>query len=257
MHDCCSQEGHTKCKPVPFAPLRLLTVGLNGESIKLVERDTTTVRAEYTTLSYCWGSSIHLCTTKETLPTFREGIPLDLIPKTLADAIYITRALGIPHLWIDALCIVQDDEEEWQHEAANMFKIYQGSQLTISAVQSRDSSQGCFPFNECNPQNAQVFFRTRPDDSNGHRSIVRVYRGDIRDSTMVDSAISSRGWILQEQLLSPRLVFVMQSEVHWHCQAGYQTQSGLSFEPVSTLPSRTMVIPCYSLQLDDQWYRIA
>ncbi len=41
------------------------------------------------------------------------------------------------------LCIVQDDEEEWQREAADMSTIYEGSQLTISAVQSMNSSQGC------------------------------------------------------------------------------------------------------------------
>jgi hypothetical protein len=234
---------------VPFAPLRLLTVGLDGRPIKLVERSPTTSRTEYATLSYCWGSGPNLRTTKETPTRFREEIPSELIPNTFVDAIRITRSLGIPHIWIDALCIVQDDADEWQSEAAQMSEIYQGSQLTIAAAQSASSSQGCFPPPVHRHRDTDLFFRTRPGASDDCGSLVRVYRTDIRDRAAVESVISTRGWVLQEQLLSPRIVFCMEPDIHWQCQAGYQTQTGLSFDADRSLVDGGSPLLRSSLQL--------
>ncbi|PMD58888.1 HET-domain-containing protein [Hyaloscypha bicolor E] len=254
MFDCESQNGHSKCRPVPFAPLRLLTVGLDGKPLRLVERDTTTIRTDYAALSYCWGNSLQLRTTKGTLTIFSKEVPSKLIPRTFADAIHIARALRIPYIWIDALCIVQDDEQEWQSEATHMSEIYRGSQLTITATESVDSLQGCFPPEKPGLHSAGLFFRTRPNGLDDRSSLVRIYRNDIRDSVVEDSVISTRGWTLQEQLLSPRLVFCMQPDMHWKCQCNYQTQSGLSFEP-RMAPDRGGLFLDLNHRLDDLWYR--
>lgn len=256
MHECRSKDGHNKCQPIPFAPLRLLTVGLDGKPCRLVERSPTTVQSEYAALSYCWGSSLKLRTTRKTLAQYYQGIRLNLMPKTFVDAIHICRALQIPHVWIDALCIVQDNNEEWQSEAANMSEIYQGSQLTITAAQSADSSQGCFLSNENIIQSDRLFFRTRPTLDN-HSSMVRVYRGDIRAAAMTGSVISTRGWTLQEHLLSLRNVFCMDPDIHWQCQAGYQTQTGILFEPNGSLNNPDIAIPLRGLQLAGGLYRTA
>jgi hypothetical protein len=71
---------------------------------------------------------------------------------------------------------------------------------------------------------------------------------------MEDSLISTRGWTLQEQLLSPRLVFCTQSDMHWKCQCNYQTQSGLSFESRMALDRGGLFLDL-SHQLDHLWYR--
>ncbi|KFY06776.1 hypothetical protein V492_07752 [Pseudogymnoascus sp. VKM F-4246] len=254
MFDCESQNGHSKCRPVPFAPLRLLTVGLDDKPIRLVERNTTTIRTDYAALSYCWGGYPQLRTTKGTLDIFSEEVPSKLIPKTFADAINIARALRIPYVWIDALCIVQDDEQEWQSEAAHMSDIYRGSHLTITATESVDSLQGCFPSNDLDLHNASLFFRNPPNGLDGRSNLVRIYRNDIRDYVMEDSFISTRGWTLQEHLLSPRLVFCMQPDMHWKCQCNYQTQSGLSFETGMALDRGGLFIDL-NHQPDDLWYR--
>jgi len=89
MFDCESQNGHSKCRPVPFAPLRLLTVGLDGKPLRLVERDTSTIRTDYATLSHCWGGSLQLRITKGTLAIFSKEVPSKLIPKTFTNAINI------------------------------------------------------------------------------------------------------------------------------------------------------------------------
>ncbi|OAQ67935.1 hypothetical protein VFPPC_04260 [Pochonia chlamydosporia 170] len=124
-----------------------------------------------------------------------------------------------------------------------MSEIYQGGQLTITAVQSADSSQGCFLSNENIAKSDQLFFHTRPGTSGGHSSMVRVYRGDIRTTAMTSSVISTRGWTLQEQLLSLRNVFCMDPDIHWQCQAGYQTQTGILFEPNGSLSNWDIAIP--------------
>ena len=241
---------------MPYAPLRLIAINPDDNSpLKLVRRDSTVNTPEYAALSYCWGKSLQLRTTKASLSRFTEEIPSELVPKTWADAIHIARALQIPHIWIDALCIVQDDEAEWQQEAGHMSDIYQGSMLTIAAAQSADSSQGCFPSNGL--ENGDLFFHTRLDGSDGRSNLVRFYRGDVRNGATNGTAISSRGWTLQEQLLSPRLVHCVQPEIHWQCRAGHQAQSGLSFEPAAALKGGNILVPHHGLRAGDQQYRSA
>jgi hypothetical protein len=64
--------------------------------------------------------------------------------KTFQDAVIVTRHLGFRYLWIDSLCIIQDDKQDWEREVARMALVYKGSQLTIAATSSKDGSEGCF-----------------------------------------------------------------------------------------------------------------
>lgn len=93
----------------------------------------------YVTLSHCWGGSLPLRTTKETVHLYSWEIPYELIPKTFHDALTITRALDVPYLWIDALCIIQDDHNDWQIEASKMKDVYSGSLITIAATHALNS----------------------------------------------------------------------------------------------------------------------
>lgn len=67
------------------------------------------------------------------------------LPKTFRDAVQITRALNIRYLWIDSLCIIQDDQRDWASEASQMGKYHLNSFLTLAADAARDGSQGYFP----------------------------------------------------------------------------------------------------------------
>jgi hypothetical protein len=252
---CQSLDGHESCRPVPYAPLRLVSIGPEGSPLKLVHRDSATDPTNYATISYCWGKYLPLQTTKATLSQFTDEIPSELVPKTWADAIRIARALSIPHIWIDALCIVQDDVEEWQREVEHMCEIYQGSMLTIAAAQSTDSSQGCFPSDVHGLGNGDLFFRARPDSFNGRGNLIRVYRKDIRNCDRENAAINCRGWTLQELLLAPRLLLCMQPELYWQCRANYQSQTGISFELDGVLKANNMMIPSRGLQTDGEKHR--
>ena len=78
------------------------------------------------------------------------GIPWAEIPPTLRDAILFAHHLGVDYIWIDALCILQDQLSDWMKEAAQMASVYRNSLLTLSATSSPDVSAGIF-----NPAPAQ------------------------------------------------------------------------------------------------------
>ncbi|KAG4432730.1 hypothetical protein IFR05_011786 [Cadophora sp. M221] len=100
------------------------------------------------------------------------------------DAVKITRRLGVRYLWIDTLCIIQDSHSDWSVEAYDMAKIYRNAILTIAAASASDHSEGCF--------------------SN-------------RIAEDCGDPLSSRGWILQEQLLSQRILKYSSGFLEWEC----------------------------------------
>ena len=76
--------------------------------------------------------------------SFLHRIPRNALPKTFRDFIKINRFLGIQYIWIDSLCIVQDDEEDWKAESARMTNVYGEAVLNVAAVGAADGSVGCF-----------------------------------------------------------------------------------------------------------------
>lgn len=97
----------------PVLPARVLSVGFRESynDIKLVLSQGTS--AQSVALSYCWGNGEGMIrTTKSSLTSWTEAIPWQQLPRTFQDAIRITRELGVPYLWIDALCIIQDDVQD-------------------------------------------------------------------------------------------------------------------------------------------------
>lgn len=62
-----------------------------------------------------------------------QSIPLKRLPRNLRDAIEVTRSLSIPFIWIDALCISQDDRPDWERELQSMVQVYSRAIITIAA----------------------------------------------------------------------------------------------------------------------------
>ena len=230
LQGCRNNPNHASCRPQPFIPSRLVSVGLDGRPPRLIHTATASQNEnmEYATLSYCWGQLLSLRTMTTTLAQFTQELPPQLLPATFGEAMRIARVVGIAYIWIDALCIIQDDIQDWQREAATMDRVYGGSQLTIAASNSADSSAGCFPLTTTEgPGKRDTLFRHR-----GSGRFVHFYDGDVRDRPTVDNPLSSRGWTLQEQLLSPRVVSCLQPEMHWQCHGSHNIENGLSFGPV-------------------------
>jgi hypothetical protein len=75
---------------------------------------------------------------------FRVRIPLEGLTETFKDAIHTNRFLGLQYLWIDSLCILQDDPDDWMRESPSMSSVYGGATINIATSGAVDGSLGCF-----------------------------------------------------------------------------------------------------------------
>ena len=135
------RSGHEACRTdrVHSMPKRLLKIHHGGKTISLVR---PLDRTPYVVLSYCWGGDQRSKTTKPTLQLHNRQIHIESLSQSVQDAIKATAALGVAHLWIDALRIVQDDPHEIMEETANMPDVYQRGLVTILAGDSDTAQKG-------------------------------------------------------------------------------------------------------------------
>jgi hypothetical protein len=199
--------------------------------------------APYATLSHCWGGYQPLRTTKAKLGSHLQGISFTDLPRTFRDAAITCRRLGIRYLWIDSLCIVQDDEEDWQAESARMASVYADSTLTIAASAARDATQGCFLET---PDQYALHTLHWPGTVKGGAYDVKVRRrhehttfwNDDDDATQ-EAPLLGRAWFYQERFLSRRIVDFTKYELSWECQT-LSTCENECAGPVSSVASSSL-----------------
>jgi hypothetical protein len=132
----------------PFMPTRVLDLARSTnlpDKAVLIATAQLPKSAPYVCLSYCWGSELDgvVRTVKANLKGHQTtGIPLATLPQTIQDAATVCTRLGIRYLWIDSLCIVQDDGEDWAREAMQMCNVYSHSRLTIAAHRAAACKEG-------------------------------------------------------------------------------------------------------------------
>ncbi|KAK0713527.1 heterokaryon incompatibility protein-domain-containing protein [Lasiosphaeria miniovina] len=156
---------------------------LNKEFVRLVINHRGKI-STYMALSHCWGT----------------------LAKIFKDAIEVTRRMGVRHLWIDALCIVQDSQDDWASESVKMGSIYEGSLLTIAASVAGHSLGGCFN-----------------DKSMPHDHLTWG-----KTNTVQISPLNTRGWTYQERVLSPRTIHFAASQAVWECRELYRLEDLLA-----------------------------
>lgn len=144
LETCMSQ--HETCKPVSadWLPSRLLNV--TDARIRIVLSSEVQSRERYITLSHCWGDADFLKLSRNTYNDLRQGIEPSILPLSFQHAVETTRFFKVKYLWIDALCIMQDDDDksDWTREALLMHKIYTRSYLNLFASASVDSRGGLY-----------------------------------------------------------------------------------------------------------------
>jgi len=142
--DCV--KNHPRCinDSRPFIPTRLLDVAAfqNSDDIRLVMLDVKLSPTRYVALSHCWGPTTQLpiTTTVSTLENRMQRIKFSHLSQTFQDAVKLVKQLGQHYLWIDSLCIIQDDKTDWAIEAAAMAAVYGNSIFTIFALSSQNST---------------------------------------------------------------------------------------------------------------------
>jgi hypothetical protein len=144
------------------APRSAITLYPESFRLRLVERDEILAdrigNIEYIALSHCWGCDQAAIprTTKQNRSARKEGIPWNELTKTFKDAMEITWKLQKQYIWIDSLCIVQDDSSDLEVHCASMSQVYSNAVCTIAATGAVDGTQGCFMERNSNPQHPCV-----------------------------------------------------------------------------------------------------
>lgn len=179
-------------------------------------------RVEYACLSYCWGKGPQVKALKGNIRDLTtEGILLNDLQTTVSDAVKLCKALGIQFLWVYALCIIQDDQEDWKHEAMMMGDIYKGSIITIVTTDTAISSQefltrkGFWP----KPPSLVVNWTHGSTAIRGNLGL-RPLGNRPSDRFGVWSPWYERGWTMQEWLLSPRILCISRRATSWDCLHG-------------------------------------
>jgi hypothetical protein len=135
-HDGCKVE---EGLDTLFVPNRLLHVA-SGSTIRLsIDHPPST---QYLALSYCWGTPRIFSTTRENLEDHLRSISWSMLPKTFQHAIEITRAIGYEYIWIDSLCIIQQDAEDFTEQSGQMGDIYANASAVISADSALNVHEG-------------------------------------------------------------------------------------------------------------------
>ncbi|GJC81644.1 hypothetical protein ColLi_04482 [Colletotrichum liriopes] len=159
----------------------------------------------------------------------KEGIELETLPQTLQDAVFMTRILGVRYLWIDSLCICQDDVKDWERESAQMAAVYSNSYLTLAAAKSPDTSGGLL-----SARKPRLYFklpRTGSDPGGTYilASIVPLDKEVIPDyhMKMRNEPLTKRAWGLQERALARRVLHFGSEQVYWECLDGFESEEGI------------------------------
>jgi hypothetical protein len=213
LDECTNMHPLCKAPQTTSLPTRVLDVGtiIDNKIFLLISEDR---KARYAALSYCWGGQQEIVANEGSWEVMTQGIALSVLPKTIQDAVTVTRRLGLQYLWVDALCIKQDSEEDWASESSKMGDIYGNATITIAAAGGSTCNTGCFIQDSSNT--ARLLDKIRlclPDRSIGTISLdVQINLNPQKDP------LNQRAWALQERLLSPRLLTYGSGKLLWQCQ---------------------------------------
>lgn len=166
---CQCYNKHHSNPSNPFLPTSLIDVGDDDNNthprlILTADAEISRDTARYAALSYCWGPEpeAQFKTTKSTLSQRLEAFALDNVTPVVRDAVLVTRRLNIRYLWIDSLCIVQDDQSDWASESSTMAQVFQQAYITVCTTVSPSCSVG---FRERSPNTAVIHFKSKMSSS--------------------------------------------------------------------------------------------
>ncbi|KAF2655341.1 hypothetical protein K491DRAFT_553758, partial [Lophiostoma macrostomum CBS 122681] len=166
-------------------------------------------------------------TTRSNIAEHEQEIPWDSLTRTFQDAITFAHALGFKYIWIDSLCILQGDLEDWRNQGGIMHLIYANSALTLAASSGADADAGCFrktphamKWNFWSEEKQEQYtIHVRRTIS--HHKDNPAWYGRVEYLPLLD-----RSWVLQERILSPRVVHFGNEELWWECSGALTCECG-------------------------------
>ncbi|KAH7077961.1 heterokaryon incompatibility protein-domain-containing protein [Paraphoma chrysanthemicola] len=242
FYTCC--DTHEKCRAsIPtcgFLPTRLVDIRC-AEDSQVILCDKPIIGSTYVALSHCWGSSQSLTLTRETAPQLRRGIDVADLPQTFRDAITVARKFEVRYIWIDSMCIFQDDGDDWATEASCMKDIYRNAAFCIAATAAINGDVGLFFERDpraLNPVKINLTWteggastlNNSAEQKEANIKLPQTYWIGCHwfspHSSIDRAPLNTRGWVAQERYLSPRTLHFTQHVLFWEC---YQCLTSESF----------------------------
>ncbi|OQU97804.1 hypothetical protein CLAIMM_03689 [Cladophialophora immunda] len=259
IQNCIASPAHGACqKSSPSTlPTRLIDVQAMDETLRLVELKGRK-SVDYITLSYCWGAGSAVTTTKANLRDMRTMINWDTLPVLFQNAVTITRRLNVRYLWIDGLCIIQDDKHDWEAESSRMSDIYEASYVTIAADTCEDNTRPCL---------VQRPKRLRLEHQNTRgkaftlkaRKVSNHHEAPEEDLAFrAQGPLRLRAWALQESVLSPRILHYTETELTFECRSTYRCECNPSPSRKATTPGLlpNLLSTKHHAKIFRTWHRI-
>lgn len=242
MHTCSTS--HAICASMTTQesitmPTRVIDVG-SGPNPKLVFTNGKSA-GRYVALSYCWGppDPDTLKLTSKTMSSLTQGnADATRFTKTHQEAFHLVRLMDIQYIWIDALCIFQDDPKDWAAESRKLGDIYWGAYLTLVAGSSADARSGFLQNRTSKVQPCPI-----PFDSSQYSGEPFLYATPFPSTD--EGPTATRGWCYQEAMLSKRCVVIGVEQMSFRCPSGTtfefklrnnQTQLQQAIVPPSATP---------------------
>ncbi|VUC24478.1 unnamed protein product [Clonostachys rosea] len=231
----CSSQ-HSQCL-IPssskkgWLPTRLLDIGTQDTGIwKLIETgnkwSSSSETPPYLTLSYRWGTKPQRLLLRTTnIKDFVQGLSSRDLAMTFRDFETVARRFGIRYLWIDALCIIQDSEsgEDWRREAPLMRYVYANSACNIAATASEDPEGGLFRHRD--PNDISTGIIKSQDSGSEQERDYWIFDKSFWNRKLFQGPLHRRGWVLQERLLAPRVLYFTKDELFWECLSDAKCES--------------------------------
>lgn len=213
-HDCGSTSG--------FVPAYLIPIDGHPAcpNLRLIPgRNLRAASPRYAALSYCWEEQQKYVLSSSTLQSWLLFVAYDKLPKTIKDAIVVSCELGLQHIWCDALCIVQDSDENKMREIPKVGEIYENAYVTTTASKAKSVDEGFLGWSKLE------IFRVACEVSAGEIGSI-LLSPRLRQSTSTEiEPLNRRGWALQERLLSSRRLDFSTPQTRWTCMENKRTRT--------------------------------
>ncbi|GAB1318643.1 hypothetical protein MFIFM68171_08853 [Madurella fahalii] len=177
---------------------------------------------KYVTLSYVWGAVSNIRLTKANRAFLMRRGPLEgvLLPRTILDSVVLVRKLGLRYLWVDSLCLVQNDTEDLQRGVMVMDHIYERSWLTIVAACGHDANSGLVGMHDGDREMEFLVREITPGTFLGVCFDV--------DAHLKWSVYESRAWTFQEHVLSRRILYFVDGQVFFRCRLAVHLETPIT-----------------------------
>ena len=197
-------------------PTRVIDIGCDEDGITDARLCITNgLREPYIALSYCWGAGAKtsVMLTRGNIAQLTHGIPRDKLSSAHKDAFQVARDLGVRYVWIDALCIVQGDAEDWEYESQRMGQVYGNAFLTVIAGRTSDSSQNFIENDFVQKAPPCPLRMEEAEEADGASGLfVSLPR------TKKIGPVSDRAWCFQEMHLSQRSLVYGEDQLFFRCR---------------------------------------